>query len=336
MSEIRKNYLTGEWVIIAPERARRGGNLAPAPALSTPPDFLATCPFCPGNESLSEERYRINGPDGAWRLRSVVNKFSVLSTEAHSSPAPSGLPFQISLSAAGLHEVLVESPHHSELLALGDHTHILQVLEAYRDRFLAFHQDPNVRHVIVFKNHGAEAGASQQHPHSQIVGLPIVPGQVADRIDRAKRFFDQERRCLACSILHSERAQATRIIAENDDFVAFIPFAALSPYHLWIFPKQHAACFAVSPIPASLAAIVHTILAKLYGMLGDPAFNLVIRSLGPHEADSPHFHWYISIVPRVNKTAGFELGTGMYINPSSPEANAALLREYPISIPDPR
>jgi UDPglucose--hexose-1-phosphate uridylyltransferase len=127
-----------------------------------------------------------------------------------------------------------------------------------------------------------------------------------------------------------EREQACRIVAENAEFVAFIPHAALSPYHLWIFPKTHAACFSeqcVGTLPA-LAEVLQTVLAKVHGMLANPPFNLVVRSLGPQEKDAAHFHWYISIVPRVNKTAGFELGTGMYINPSSPESCAQALREF--------
>lgn len=328
MSEIRKNQITGEWVIIAPERAKRGGNLGTTSSDAPLVDFVPTCPFCPGNEVMSEETYRVEGPDGKWLLRSVLNKFSVLGSEKEATPDPILLPHQISLRAVGLHEVLIESPHHSGLLALGDPNHIHRVLEAYRARFLAFHQDSQVRHVVIFKNHGAEAGASQQHPHSQIVGLPIVPGQIADRFERAERFFKQEGCCLACTLIATEKAQGLRIIAENEDFVAFIPFAALSPYHLWIHPKRHAACFAMDKIPESLATIVHLVLTKVYSLLHKPAFNLVLRSMGPEQADCHYFHWYISIVPRVSKAAGFELGTGMYINPSSPEVNAAVLRDY--------
>jgi UDPglucose--hexose-1-phosphate uridylyltransferase len=328
MSEIRENLLTGEWVIIAPERARRGGNLVAAPPVSEVPSYLATCPFCAGNEGATEqENYRVCGADGQWIIRSVVNKFSVLSPTGEVSPH-SARPGIMSVNGVGLHEVLIESPRHDEVLALAPASHVRLVLEAYRHRFTAFYDDPRVRHVVVFKNHGADAGASQQHPHSQIVGMPIVPGQVEDRLHRARKFHANHGHCLACAIIEHELAHGTRIVAENAAFVAFIPHAALSPYHLWIFPKAHSGCFSEGTDFDSLAEIVHTILVRVYGVLGNPAYNLIVRSLGPSEADSPHFHWYVSVVPRVNKSAGFELGTGMYVNPSSPDECATALREF--------
>lgn len=331
MSELRHNRLTGEWVIIAPERAKRGGSLAAAVARPEIPAFLATCPFCPGNEGdAADERYRATDDDGRWELRSVVNKFSVLSPSGDVAVAGCRGADEETVNGVGLHEVLVESPQHDRPIALLPAAHTRRILDAYLHRFREFYADPRVRHVIVFKNHGAEAGASQQHPHSQIVGLPIVPGQVVERLERARRTHAETGRCLACAHIVQEREQACRIVLENEHFIAFIPYAALSPYHLWIFPKVHAACFAELPaatVPA-LAEILHTVLGKIHGMLADPPFNLVIRSLGPQEKDAAYFHWYISIVPRVNRTAGFELGTGMYVNPSSPEDRAQALRDY--------
>ncbi len=329
MSEIRQNPLTGEWVVIAPERAKRGANTVLRAEPAEIPNFLAACPFCPGNEALSEERFRMEGDDGGWLVRSVVNKFSVLSPTGdveHPGCVPAGA---MRVNGVGLHEVVVESPRHNATMALYPIPHLRRVLEAFEGRFLEFYSDPRVRHVIIFKNQGADAGASQQHPHSQIVGLPVVPGQVVDRLERSRRFFESTGQCLACSILANELAQGCRIVAENSGYVAFIPHAALSPYHLWIFPKSHLPCFSGDLQPDGLAEILHVVLAKIHGMLNNPPFNLVIRSLGPEETDASHFHWYAAIVPRVNKRAGFELGTGMYINPSSPESCAQALREFP-------
>jgi UDPglucose--hexose-1-phosphate uridylyltransferase len=332
MSEIRLNRLTGEWVIIAPERAKRGGNLY-RPAERPPvPRFLETCPFCPGEmDSAADEQFRRQDENGGWSVRSVVNKFSVLSPSGDVLPADDAGALGVRVNGVGLHEVLVESPRHDLSIGQMPTEHVRQILEAYLDRFRAFYSDPRIRHVIVFKNHGADAGASQQHPHSQIVGTPIVPGQVLERVERSRRCHAETGQCLSCSLIEQEVQHATRIVAENSEFLAFIPYAALSPYHLWVFPKQHQACFAHGSdftLPA-LAEILRLILSKLHGLLGNPAFNLVVRSLGPSEEHSPSFHWYVSIVARVNKTAGFELGTGMYVNPSLPEESAASLREYP-------
>ena len=337
MSEIRENRLTGEWVIIAPERAKRSGNLVRSTERAEIPAFSAGCPFCPGNEALTTgEKYRVDGDDHKWALRSVVNKFSALSSIGDVSLGDcSGSAGKIGecVNAVGLHEVLIESPRHHLTTALFPTAHVQQIMEAYIQRFCTFYADPRIRHVVLFKNHGAEAGASQQHPHSQIVGIPIVPGQVVERIEHARRFYVDTGRCLACTMIEQERNEECRIVAENAHFVAFIPYGALSQYHLWIFPKIHAACFSEQPgdaVPA-LAEILRTVMAKLYGLLSNPPFNLVVRSLGPQEKDAPHYHWYISIVPRVSMSAGFELGTGMYVNPAAPEDSARALREYPVS-----
>lgn len=331
MSELRLNRLTGEWVIMAPERAKRGGNLDLPKRPPEVPPFLPTCPFCPGNEAIAaDERHRIGAGDGHWLVRSFVNKFSVLSPHGEvTSHAATGREGE-SVNGVGLHEVIVEHPRHDLSIGQFPLDHVQHVLEAYLHRFRAFYADARVRHVIVFKNHGADAGASQQHPHSQIVGIPIVPGQVVDRLERAQRFFNETGACLACVLIAQECEHAVRIVAQNADFVAFIPYAALSPYHVWIFPKLHAGCFSEMPAATlpSLTEIFRTVLARIHGLLDDPAFNLVVRSLGPLENEMPYFHWYISIVARVNKTAGFELGTGMYVNPSMPEDCARALREF--------
>ena len=328
MSEIRENRLTGEWVLIAPERGGRGMTLALRPSPLEVPAYLATCPFCPGNESASQERFRLEDEDGRWSLRSVVNKFSVLSPTGEVTLADCPPAGESSVNGVGLHEVLIESPRHDLTMALYPVAHVQRILDTFRHRFLEFHADPRVKHVIIFKNQGLDAGATQQHPHSQIVGIPIVPGQIVDRLERSRRFYADTGQCLACSLIASELAQGCRIIAENSDYLAFIPHAALSPYHLWIFPKAHSPCFSDQPALPSLTVILHTVLGKIYGMLGNPPFNFVIRSLAPQEKDASHFHWYLAIVPRVNKVAGFELGTGMYVNPSSPEACALALRDF--------
>jgi len=334
MSEIRQNRLTGEWVIIAPERAKRGGNVGLPPAIAEVPAHLASCPFCLGNEIASgEDRYRADTEDGRWAVRAVLNKFSALSPDGDVIFKDGFGGLGETVNGVGLHEVIVESPRHDLTLGLFSVEQVRRVLASYVHRFRAFYADPRVRHVIIYKNHGAEAGASQQHPHSQIVGVPIVPGQVIDRLDYASRFFAETGECLACNIIAQEQEQGARVIAENADFVAFVPYAALSPYHLWIFPKVHAACFSELPswtLP-TLADLLRTVLAKVHGMLANPPFNLVVRSLGLPETGAAYFHWYISIVPRVNRTAGFELGTGMYINPSLPEVSAQQLREFPVA-----
>ncbi len=326
MPEIRLNLITGEWVIIATERAKRPEEFAHGRQKSAAPAYVPACPFCPGNEAKTPaETFRV-ADGGGWLVRVVPNKFSALTPDGDAVRHDNG--FRTFLPGVGLHEVIVETPAHDRATALLPTAHVERILAAHRQRFAAFYRDPRIEHVVIFKNHGESAGTSLEHPHSQIVGTPVVPGQVRRRIEEALRYYGDFGACLYCRSLQEEFAEGQRIIAENASFVAFVPYAALSPFHLWVFPKRHTACFgAVTDSElADLAAILKETLLRIHVGLDDPDFNYVVRSLSPEEAAVKYFHWYVSLVPRVSRTAGFELGTGMFINTALPEASAAFLR----------
>jgi UDPglucose--hexose-1-phosphate uridylyltransferase len=328
MSEIRYNEITGDWVIIAVERSKRPMNFAAVtPTARNMVRYVESCPFCSGNEGASpDEEFRIADEDGNWRVRTVRNKFSALSAQGDAAVLDHS---RRTINGVGRHEVIIESPDHSHVMAFHTLQEATDLLSVYRERFLNFYQDPRVEHVILYKNHGPDAGTSLEHPHSQIVGTPVVPGQVIQRLDWAEKSMKETGVCLYCRTLSEEIAEQKRLVAENEHFVAFIPFASLSPYHVWIFPRKHSACFSTTSgaAMADLASILVNVLGKLHTALNNPSFNFVIRSLSPQEADLPHFHWYLAIVPRLSKAAGFELGTGMYINSSVPEHSAELLRK---------
>ncbi|OGK05582.1 MAG: galactose-1-phosphate uridylyltransferase [Candidatus Riflebacteria bacterium GWC2_50_8] len=326
MSEIRYNAITGDWVIIAVERSKRPMNFSDAAAKANIPEYLATCPFCKGNEHIApDEEFRISDEEAGWRIRTVRNKFSALSF--------TGEPVALNhtrrtINGVGRHEVIIESPLHNHFMAFHSVQETAGLLSVYRNRFLSYYEDQRVKHVILYKNHGPEAGTSLEHPHSQIVGTPVVPGQVVQRIELAERSYRETGKCLFCSTMAEEVEEQKRLVAETEHFVAFIPFASLSPYHVWIFPKVHSACFSTicENAMTDLASLLNSVLGKLYTALHNPSYNFVIRSLSPQEADLPYFHWYLAIVPRIAKAAGFELGTGMYINSSVPEYSAETLR----------
>lgn len=327
MPEIRFNRITGDSVIVATERSRRPEDFTRRKERRESPPYIPTCPFCPGNEDKAPpETFRLPA-GGGWAVRAMANKFPALS--AAGEVRREGTGFKKAIAGVGFHEVIVETPRHDLAPALLPVPHVEQLLEAYRHRFLAFYEDPRIEHVIVFKNHGESAGTSLEHPHSQIVGTPVVPGQVRARIREASRSFDDFGECLYCWCLREELAEGVRIVAEGADFAAFIPYAALSPFHLWIFPKRHVACFGTISRAemASLAAILKEILLRIYVGLENPDLNYVIRSVSPHDGPVKHFHWYLSIVVRVSTVAGFELGTGMFINTALPEESARFLRE---------
>ncbi len=329
MPEIRKNRVTGEFVIMAPERAKRPSDLNNTKAEEKAvPVHSDSCPLCPGNEAMTPpETFRIPGQtDGSWLVRCVPNKFSALSPEGELSWKTEGL--RISMNGVGLHDVIVESPRHNTCTALMPDENVRGILRTYQQRYRAFHEDPRVEQVIIFKNHGSSAGTSLEHPHSQIVGMPITPVQIRYRSDEALRFYLDNGACLLCRTLEEELSDSRRIVFESPRFAAFIPYAALSPFHIWIFPKRHSCCYgdATPEELDELAVTLKTVLLKLYKGLGNPDFNYSIRSAPPDAANSRHLHWYMAIIPRVTKTAGFELGTGMRINPSVPEVNAEFLR----------
>jgi UDPglucose--hexose-1-phosphate uridylyltransferase len=326
MPELRLNLITREWVIIATERAKRPDEFKQKSFKKNIPPFDETCPFCPGNEHRTPGEIMRYPEGNNWKARVVPNKFPALSHDDKRERMNDGLKHLV--TGAGIHEVIVESPLHNSCLALMSLEDITDIIRTYRTRFDEIYQDPRIEHVIIFKNHGNAAGTSLVHPHSQIIGTPVTPIVVRNRIEEGIRYFDNTGECLICATLNDELSDARRIIFASEHFVTFIPYAALSPFHTWIFPRRHCASFGTitEEESADLALNLKTLFTKFYNGLEDPDYNYVIRSEHPKECDSEYFHWYLSIVPRIVQTAGFELGSGMYINTSVPEKSAEFLR----------
>lgn len=327
MSELRFNFVTGDWVIIAPERARRPEDFKDTRKKEELPVYVETCPLCAGNEKETPpETFRIE-EGGKWSVRVVPNKFAAVMPEKTIIRESTGV--KKFMTGAGMHEVIIDTPLHNTSIAMLPVSDVENILFAYKKRFLDLYKMSFIEHVIIFKNHGLRAGTSLQHPHSQIVGTPVIPGRLKGRIEEALRYYDDFGQCLYCLILKEELTDGVRIISQNDSFAAFIPYSALSPFHIWIFPKRHSGCFgSISDSELhDLALTLKEVLERLHIGLGDPDFNYVIHSLSPSECAVRYFHWYLSIVTRVTRTAGFEIGTGMYINPSIPDSSARFLRD---------
>ena len=331
MPELRQNLITREWVIIATERAKRPDQFCQEKKVAIallPHD--KTCPFCPGNEEdTSRELLRICDENG-WRVRVVPNKYPALMSGLEGVRKVNGI--YRSLPATGFHEVIIEHPRHDLTTALLTTEDVANILRAYRQRYSTLAQDPQLQTIIIFKNHGKGAGTSLEHPHSQLAATPIVPYQLRNRIEEAIRFFDDTGECLYCRTLQDELEAGDRIVLESEHFVTFIPYAALSPFHMWIFPRRHCSSFDTIDDReiADLAYNLKTVLAKLYYGLNNPDYNYTIRSIPMKEQETVYFHWYIAIIPRVSRAAGFELGSGMYINTALPEESAQYLRTVKI------
>jgi UDPglucose--hexose-1-phosphate uridylyltransferase len=328
MPELRQNFFTKEWVIIATERAKRPEELATHRPAQIVPAFVENCPFCPGNESKTPPevmRFPAN-PSEPWAVRVIPNKFAAL--DGGAQPTRSLQDVWRRIEGFGFHEVIIDSPDHSCCMALLPDEQVARILRVYKDRYTRLSMDRRVNHVTIFKNHGADAGASLQHPHSQLIATPVIPSQVRHRLHEALCHYDDNGKCMFCHMVEREVEEQTRIVQKSEHFVTMEVFASATPFATHIFPLRHMASFGdISPTEiADLARVLRSLLAKLYVGLENPDLNFTIRS-GPSDyASARHFHWYVSVIPRLTRVAGFELGSGMFINTVLPEAAAEFLR----------
>lgn len=336
MSELRFNPITRDWVIMAEARGRRPDDFHPAqPGEAKPsrPRHRENCPFCPGNEAMAPgEICRATDAAGNWTVRVVPNKYPAFVQGGDQSRHSQGL--FLSMTATGAHEVVVEHPDHS--LGLTDMTveHLTELLRIFRARSLALRELPGVASIVIFKNQGVRAGSSLEHSHSQITAAPVVSPQVSMRLQEARRFHDLHGGCLYCQVMEEELAAGERVVEAGPAFVAFMPFAALSPYHFWIFPRKHACSFdAISDADlVELAGVLSRQLLRLAIAADAPDYNITIRSAPVDECLPSCYHWYLAVVPRMSQLAGFELGSGTYINSLRPEICAERMRNAAVPL----
>ncbi len=332
MPEIRQNFITKEWVIFAPERSKRPEQFRTKKERNEIPPYSKDCPFCPGNENLTPPELFSIERDGNWIVRVVSNKFPALEREGEKIRSLKGI--KRSITGVGIHEVIIETPIHNLYLPLMDENQIMKVLEAYKNRYLEAWKNPNIEMVLIFKNHGEGAGTSLTHPHSQLIGLPIIPTDIRQRLWDAMRYYDENGECIYCRNLEEELKDGERIVFESKYFVVFIPFSACTPFHTWIFPKNHCSSFTEvkDEEMEDFAKVLKKFLLKVYNGLNDPDYNILIRSYPKGKGAEKFFHWYVSIVLRLTKSAGFELGSGMFINTSLPEKDAEFLRGVEVGL----
>ncbi len=342
MNEVRQDPTSGTVTIYAPERSCRPRELPiPTSERSPEPEYRPTCPFCPGNEAqLAGIIVDTKDQDGAgWRTRVVANRYPALSPEVRTCTARRGTGEQRNssgrglfetLSAYGHHEVVIESPrHNSDLAEVPPSGEAGSVIETYHARYLALMSDPRIQTINIFRNRGVAAGATLTHPHSQIIAMPLIPPEIERRQNIMERYAEAHGRCLYCDIVDSERLEGRRVIRETREFIAFVPYAAVTPFEVWIVPKRHQEGFdLIEPEEKSaLAVLLHDMLRRLGDSQDDPDYNLMLVSRANRGDTTNGGHWYLSIRPRLITLGGFEIGAGMNINPSLPERDAELLRD---------
>lgn len=346
MPELRCDPVTGNWVVIATERARRPESYVRQKEESKSENTV--CPFCYGNEALTPPEvmaYREpdTGPNTSnWQIRVVPNKYPAFAPGATCPPLPaasgagrrelgSTSPFCRSMGAVGFHEVIIHSPSHEKSLALLPEEQVVLIVRAYKDRYLALKKDGQIKYILIIVNHGKSAGASLAHPHSQLFALPLLPKMPQEELLRCARHHQNKGSCMFCEIIEEEKKQVARLITESEHFFAFCPYASRSPFETWILPKRHNASFETitTAEERDLAKILRLTLRAFYKSLGDPPYNLYLHTAPPSAEDfSQSYHWHIELFPKITLQAGFEMGTGIMINVVKPGEAAGFLRGF--------
>ncbi len=332
MSELRRDPIGGRWVIVNTDDPVKPEGYDHEPSKSSK---SGPCPFCYGNEaqtppeiiSLRDPSTQPNTP--GWQVRVVPNKFPALQIEGELDRRGLGI-YDLS-NGVGAHELIMETPYHDKDLSDLTVQELTNVLRFYCQRTLDLEKDRRFKYIMIFKNHGASAGASLEHPHTQIIALPMVPKNVKEEIMGAQNYFDYRERCIFCDMIRQEIQEKERIISENKNFLAFCPFVSRFPFEIWIMPKKHSRFFCQTSneeIP-DLAVILRGIVAKVKKVFGETAYNFIIHT-SPVNSDGANvdsYHWHLEFLPKLTRVAGFEWGTGFYIVPTPPEVAAKFLRD---------
>lgn len=345
MPELRKDPISERWVVISTERGKRPSDFG-GTSVAEEGKKQEGCPFCEGNEKktppeITAWRKADTSPNTpGWDIRVVNNLFPALVSQGEVNRTGMGV-FDM-MSGIGAHEVIIETPKHNLTIPDMEDEHIEKILWAYKQRILDLSKDTRFRYCLVFKNYGKAAGASLSHPHSQLISIPITPRYVKLELTNSRSYFLEKERCIFCDIIRQELGSGERIVYENEYFVVFTPFASRFPFELWLLPRRHEFGFQVMPDEERvlLARCLKDVLQRLRKTLNDPPFNYVLHT-APNPVPRPgkpdywgtleyDFHWHIEIIPRLTKMAGFEWGSGLYINPTSPEQAAKFLRDVQI------
>ncbi len=339
MAELRKDPVTGRWVIIATSRGKRPNDFVQDSKDAGDP---SACPFCPGNEGktpaeITALRRNSSSPNTpGWSVRVIPNKYPALGIDEPITKK--GVGMYDLMTGFGAHEVVVETTDHYKPIHELSAEDIKDVITVCQDRVEDLHKDIRFRYVLVFKNEGPQAGATLSHSHSQIIATPVTPIRVKEELHGTERYFHGKERCLYCDMINQEKDSGHRIVYENDYYISFCPFASRFPFELILLPKYHQMDFYASRSHVhDMARALKITLNKLSQALNKPQYNYIIHTApnrfnrrGYWHTIAEDFHWHIEIMPRLTKVAGFEWGTGFYINPTPPEDAAKYLREIPV------
>lgn len=328
MSQLRRDPITGRWIIVNYEKAISPEGFTFEKIAKS--ENTTKCPFCPGNEKLTPPEIvahrNVDAPNTAnWTIRVVPNKFPALAAKGELDKQ--GLGIFDRMNGIGAHEVIVDIPDHMHDIADISDKQAEEIIWAYISRSNDLRKDQRFKYILIFRNYGKSAGASLEHPHSQLIALPIVPKRVNEELHSSHEYYNYKDRCVFCDILTQGLADKERIVGENEHFISFCPFVSRFPYEMWIMPRKHESHFdslakeEVKP----LGLILRDSLAKLKKLLNDPPYNYIIHTSPINGHEKEFYHWHIEIMPKLQSVAGFEWGSGFYVNPVPPEVAAGNL-----------
>ncbi|GAB4277895.1 MAG: galactose-1-phosphate uridylyltransferase [Candidatus Rifleibacteriota bacterium] len=329
MPQLRKDPVLKQWVIISPERGKRPSDFK---KVEQQIDDPKNCPFCEGNEHLTPSEtlsFRTAGtaPDSkGWWVRIVPDQAPILIPEGDSGRE--GIGMFDAMNSIGVHEVVIESPDHETSLENCTEEQVREVIWAYKQRLLEIKKNPRFKHFMIVKNSG-KGVSNFSHAHSHIVATPIIPKRIEEELEGAREYYHYHDRCLFCDIVKQESREKSRLVYEDNDFIVFCPFAARFPFEMEITPKNHMPFFEMieNDLVPNLAKALQTALKKMQALLPGQPFNYILHTSPCSDSYKDFYHWHIEIIPKLTKIAGFEWGSGFYINPTPPEDAAKLLRE---------
>lgn len=327
LTELRQDLVTGDWVVIATGRAKRPEEFASKRRVLIEEDSSQPCFFCHPEESGQEKDNLVyERANGEWSLRVFPNKYPAFMrgrAPKHNEEGP-----YFSMDGTGYHELIVTRDHHRQIAQMNI-LEVAEIVDSFQERYIDLMNKKSVNYIEIFHNHGKEAGASINHPHSQLMAIPVVSPYVKSELDGAENYHKNNKHCVYCSMIEWEMEYKKRVVFENDDFLAYCPFSSRAAFEVWVLPKKHKPYFerTADKEKLALAEALQTSINKIYKALEDPAYNFYIHTSPCDGKDYPHYHWHIEILPRTSVWAGFELSTGIEISTIQPEVAAEYLRK---------
>ena len=329
MADLRKDPISGRWIITNTDNPKKPGDFEKVEEMPKE----GPCPFCYGNEHMTPLeidviRHKSTEPNTpGWLVRTVANKFPALQIEGELERR--GVGIYDMANGIGAHEVIIETPYHDKTITDLTVEEVSMIIDMYCRRSLDLQKDKRFKYILIFKNHWITAGATLEHSHTQLIALPMIPKNVLEELQGASAYFEFRGRCIFCDIIRQELEEKERILIENEYFISFCPFVSRFPFEVHIMPKEHSNrfCDLDKDQKQELAKILKETLTRLKIALSEHSYNFIIYSAPFDKKEHESYHWYIEIMPRLTRVAGFEWGTGFYLLPTPPEVAIKYLKE---------